>query len=69
MMLGLNRTHDTLCDNVSTPSRKSKQINEPLRMPVIFDVVFTFAKRIPELDSSVSGTGHDLSVVNTEADR
>jgi hypothetical protein len=33
---------------------------------IVDDVEFTFTKRVPQLDASVSGSGDDLSVVGGE---
>jgi hypothetical protein len=38
-------------------------------MSVIFDIVFAFTESIPQFNSFVTRTRHDLSVVSTEADR
>jgi len=38
-------------------------------MSVLLDVEFTFTEGIPELDRLITGTGDDLSVISTKADR
>jgi hypothetical protein len=38
-------------------------------MPIILDVVLALSESIPELDSPVTGTGYNLSVVRAETDR
>lgn len=43
-------------------------MNAPLRVTILFDVVFAFAEGVPKLDGPVARTRDDLSVVGREAD-
>jgi len=44
-------------------------MNVPLLMPVVLDVIFALSKGIPEFNSPIAGSGHDLSVVRAKAHR
>lgn len=41
---------------------------DPLGMAVIMNGEFTFAKGVPELNGTITGSGHDLTVVSRESD-
>lgn len=41
----------------------------PVRVTFILDGVFAFSQSVPQFDGFVTGTGHDLTIVNAESDR
>lgn len=53
---------------MSSSPRCADESDSPLGVAIVDDVEFTFTKRVPQLDASVSGSGDDLSVVGGERD-
>ena len=68
MMLGLNRTQETLEDDASDNGTQRMKNYAPFRVTIILDVVFALSKGVPELDGLITRTRDDLTIVCTEAD-
>jgi hypothetical protein len=53
---------------IKTLKLMSKRVHIPLSVTILFDVVFALSKSVPEFDTPVARTRHDLPVVSAEAD-
>ena len=66
--LGLKRTQDTLRDYVQILVLYKQKSDLPLGVTILLNVVLALSEGVPELDSSVTGAGNNLSVISAEAD-